>query len=481
MLKRVLAVVATIGLLFTGAASNAATKLVAYSPSAGPFARCDAESNVKGTAKVVQDYLKSINNCITANRVVNSKMPVAKPKTALSSASAYGDLEKCKLPQPSNLSSFRGFPVSADARYAEKRHPGAGSVIQVIGVAAPDTPATNGTPSQEYKYHLDQFKDWLGNVNNSNTPVTVRVADKWYEYGSPLKPLGISHYSYGEASKAFGRKVIEISDADVNYSDVDYVIVVVPAGTPHDVIGQGALGEQTSAEGPIHNMSVVSPATFKKYQQNNFAGFLNITMWIHELYHPGFNMGDQVGDGKWIYHPGAPGPDPAELKAWNFENRGMGEWGMFANGTTDMLQWQKWLLGFTTDSQVACASTNDKTITWLAPGSTKTSKRKILVVPLSATEAIVVESVRATGLNYKLAKHEQGALVYTIDMSTDTYDFGYNVQFPETRAWRSIRHSMDTAPFKKGESFTYKGIKITNVEWGEFGDVIKVEPATSGK
>ena len=254
--------------------------------------------------------------------------------------------------------------------------------------------------------------------------------------------------------------------------------MVVPAGTPLDVIGQGALGEQISTEGTIHNMSVVMPATFKKYQQNNFSGFMNLTMWIHELYHPGFNMGDQVGDGKWLFHVGAPSPDPAELKTWDYTKRGMGEWGMFANGTTDMLQWQKWLLGFTTDSQVRCAPKSAGTVSWLAPGSTKTSKQKLLVVPLSNTEAIVIESVRATGLNYKLAKHEQGALVYTIDMTVDTYDFGYNVQFPDSRPWKNIRHSMDTAPLKKGESFTYKGVKVTNVEWGEFGDVIKVEPVS---
>ena len=98
------------------------------------------------------------------------------------------------------------------------------------------------------------------------------------------------------------------------------------------------------------------------------------------------------------------------------------------------------------------------------------------MIPLSSTEAIVVESVRATGLNYRMSKAQQGALVYKIDMTDLRYDFGFEVQFPDARSWKPMKFAMGDAPLKKGESFTYKGVKITNVEWGEFGDVIKVEP-----
>jgi hypothetical protein len=36
---------------------------------------------------------------------------------------------------------------------------------------------------------------------------------------------------------------------------------------------------------------------------------------------------------------------------------------------------------------------------------------------------------------------------------------------------------MEDASLKLGESLTLEGLKITNVEWGDFGDVIRVEPA----
>jgi hypothetical protein len=477
MLKRNLIFVLTVIFLTTSLGiGNAAPKASNYSPSAGPYTRCEAEKNLKGDAKRVQEFLVSVNNCVTANRIVNSKLTTAKPKTKPSAGGSYASLDLCKLSQNPTLREYRGFPVAGDSIYAAKRHPSAGSVIQVIGVSAPDAPAGKKLPGEEYKYNLDLAMQWFASVNNSNQPVKFRVSNKWYEYDSDLKPLGITHTRPSDAAKRFGQKVVDLADSDIDFTDVDYVLMVVPAATTFDVITQGSLGSVTTSEGSILNVSVAMPANFTKFQQNNFTAFLNVTMWIHELYHPGFNMGDQVGDGKWLVRgtrSNLPGEDSI---SWPYANRGMGEWGMFANGTTDMLQWQKWLLGLTTDSQVYCSPTDVETISWLVPGSTKSSRGKLLVVPISATEAIVVESVRATGLNYKLQKYEQGALVYTIDMTDNRFDYGYSVQFPDNRPWKVVRHSMDTAPFKKGESFTYKGVKITNIEWGEFGDVIKVEP-----
>jgi len=84
--------------------------------------------------------------------------------------------------------------------------------------------------------------------------------------------------------------------------------------------------------------------------------------------------------------------------------------------------------------------------------------------------------VRGTGANFKLGKEEQGALVYTLDTLETAKNQSYKVQFPDNRAWKQTAQSMAEAPLRLGDSVVVKGIKITNVEWGEFGDVIKVEP-----
>lgn len=459
MIKRSLAIAATIALILTGAVANAAPKPKPYSPSQTIADRCGFDSTLRGQAAAAQKYLFSVRNCNAASKVVDSKMTKAIPKSQLSAQNNYLDISKCKLPQPSGALEFRGFPSGNTDYYTKKKHPAAGSVIQVIGVSAKDAPAGINLPSQDYKFYLDGLKSWFNNVNNSQNPVTIRVADKWYDLGEDIAPYKLTHKPFPARASEISQKIVSLADSDIDFTGVGYILVLLPAKTSFSVAEQAGLRGPQTAEGQIFNMSVAMPPNFQSGEKSIWSGFLSLPMFIHELYHPGFNMGDQVGDGNWTY-----------------ENRGMGQWGMFAGGNTDMLHWHKWLIGVTTDSQVRCVPTDAASTTWLAPGSTKTSKQKMVVIPFSSTDALVIESVRATGLNYKLAREEQGALVYRIDMTDLRYDFGYEVQYPDNRKWSWTRYAMGNAPLKKGESFTYKGVKITNVEWGEFGDVIKVEP-----
>jgi M6 family metalloprotease-like protein len=459
MLKRTLAISLALVIALSGVSGNAVPTSKAYQPAAGSTSRCDPEKNLKGFEAKLQKFLKNQGRCSGAVRVADSKLPSTKPKSILSGPESLFPIEKCKLPQPVDGKKFNGFPFGDSNYYISKKHPGPGSIIQVVGISSPDAPASKATPSQEYKFYFDALRDWFGNVNNSGEPVVIRVKDKWFDYGSNLAPLKINHKADSTDRDVFTKRVVELVDSEIDFTGVDYLITVVPSATSYQVISQSGMSGKNTSEGLIRNMSLMMQPNLKVGETHPYLNFLNITATIHELYHPGFHMGDQYGDEKK-----------------QFENRGMGQWGMFATSSSDMLQWQKWLLGFTTDTQVVCAAKDQTSTSWISPGSTKSSKQKLLVVPLSSSEAIVVESVRATGLNYKLSRVEQGALVYVLDLNNQEHGMGYEVQFPQQRKWKSVRYSMDTAPFKKGESFTYKGVKITNVEWGEFGDVIKVEP-----
>lgn len=462
----VIASVLTIG---TGHLSLAAPVPKSYQPTQTFENRCSSEKGLTGFALKIQNYLAPVHSCVSAMRVPNSPVSSSSPKSALTTPTNFNSLEICKLQQPENLYWYRGFNKSNNAIFDKKRHPGPGSVIQVVGISAEDAPAGKTSPGVDYKYYLDFMKTWSKSIDNTGQGFTIRVSEKWYDYGKKLGPLDIRHENFGTNHKSFGQEIVDLVDDAIDFSDVDYVLAVVPAGTSPKIIWQAGLGWPKSDEGQILNMSVAPPATLnKKFYPKSMNGFAPL-MWIHELYHTGFDMGDQFGDGNNKYKSAA-----------------MGGWGMFATGTTDMLQWQKWLLGFTTDSQVICAKPDTESVNWLAPGSTKTSRQKLLVVPLTESKAIVVESVRATGANYKLTRAEQGALVYVVDLNDRRPDFGYELQIPRFRVsktWQADdrpingvrRYPLDTAPLKIGESVTVEGVKITNVEWGAFGDVIKVE------
>jgi hypothetical protein len=89
---------------------------------------------------------------------------------------------------------------------------------------------------------------------------------------------------------------------------------------------------------------------------------------------------------------------------------------------------------------------------------------------------VVVESIRAAGLNYMLPKESEGALVYTVDTSKTDSEYGLKVVSGSKSPISRQPFILSDAPLKKGQSVLVDGIKITNVEWGDFGDVIKVEP-----
>jgi hypothetical protein len=117
----------------------------------------------------------------------------------------------------------------------------------------------------------------------------------------------------------------------------------------------------------------------------------------------------------------------------------------------------------------------------LAPTTYKTQKEKLLVVPISSTKAIVVESMRVGGLNYKIPVESEGALVFVLDMNQTEHGYGMEIKLPDNRNLPSqaSRKSffMSNAAFKSGESIVIDGVKVSVVESGTFGDVIKVERA----
>ena len=84
----------------------------------------------------------------------------------------------------------------------------------------------------------------------------------------------------------------------------------------------------------------------------------------------------------------------------------------------------------------------------------------------------------AAGFNLKIPEVAEGALVYLVDTSITAHGRGVNVLRPASRSTSPyVRPDfvLADAPLKMGESITSNGFKISVVEAGQFGDVVKVE------
>lgn len=466
MFKKFLVIALTAALLLVSSTGNAASKPKPYSPKGAQYGACSLDPTVKGFASELQGYLVVKNRCVGAMKIVDAKLPLAKPKTKISDFAGV-DVSACKIVRSSaqQNNTWKGFPAAGqEAQFNIKRHPSPTTVMQIVPIYSSDAPKGTKSPAEDYKFYFDFITKYFNYINDGLGTFVLRVPDHYYYFPTSIGAFGVSHGKDGPSGDAFINAAVAAIDSDVDFNKVDYTLVVVPAGTPSGIIGQQGFGRAASNEGYITNVSVAQPATLSGENNSVTPEMSSPTMWLHEFYHPGLNLGDN--------HAG----DSLNYDA----ERGMGDWGLMSRNNGDLLVWQKWLLGFTQDSQVRCLSTTSAVATthWLAPSGVKTAHDKMLVIRVNSSKALVVESIRAKGLDYRFEKERLGALVYEVDASDTRHDYGYTVMYPDKRRPKPLRPAMYDATLKIGESLTYEGLKISNVEWGDFGDVIKVEPAT---
>ena len=98
---------------------------------------------------------------------------------------------------------------------------------------------------------------------------------------------------------------------------------------------------------------------------------------------------------------------------------------------------------------------------WLVPVASASKQVKGVVIPLSSTEAVIVESRRAIGFDTRLSSRSDlvGAVVYTLDS-----------KIPYRRSPVKVVQVL-----KNNDSVIVSGYKISVVESGDFGDIVKVE------
>lgn len=433
----------------------------AYSPKGYFGNRCDRDPSAKGDAAKIQEFLSANRRCVQAMKIVKANLPSQRPKSTESADSLFLDSTLCKSQNSASSNSWKGFPSQEKApEFKTKRHPSPTTVMQIIPIYSSDAPKGSTTPYQDYKYYFDFIKDYFNYIDDSGGRFELRVPESYVSFPNKIADYGIRHGKDDDLSRNFIQDVISTVDKDINFNEINYSLVIVPAGTPSGVIGQQGFGRALSSEGYITNLSVAHPATFAGTNNLVNTEMASPSMWLHEFYHPGLNLGDNHAKESRNYD----------------DERGMGDWGLMSRNNGDLLAWQKWILGFATDQQIRCVNRDaPSTTSWLAPSSVKSSRDKLLVIPLGSSRSIVVESIRAVGISYRYAADSLGALVYVVDSSDVRHEYGYTVMYPDTRRPTSTQYAMADATLKVGESVTIEGFKITNIEWGDFGDVLKVE------
>jgi hypothetical protein len=138
----------------------------------------------------------------------------------------------------------------------------------------------------------------------------------------------------------------------------------------------------------------------------------------------------------------------------------------FQSNSPSLLAFERWNLGWIEDSQIDCMK--GSTATKLITPVQASDGLKAVVVPISRTKALVVESRRALGIDKAIRK--SGALVYIVDSSIQS-GMGPVQIYPSDLANDPLYFK---APLANGESVTVNGITVKVVASDASGDTVEI-------
>lgn len=299
-------------------------------------------------------------------------------------------VELCKL---ENLHPFRGygFPLKPFAQRAE------GNLkMTLIFIDFDDSPATKSV-NEVYNVLNPVSKDFFFKSSYGKLELEFEVINKWFRMSknsgdynmkreAPVENPFESHYNY--LNEAF-----KLADEEYDFSTTDSFVVITNPDTQNVDVGPAFTGNEFwnfSADGKVFYNS-----TNSAYDLNYWGG-----LWLnHEVFH---NMG--LPD---LYRYGG---DPT----WHGLVGRFSIMGLISGEAPDLFGYSKWMLDWINDSQVFCADSGSGIVD-ISPIESFQGETKIVVLPLSNTKAIVLESRRAIELDNNLPN--EGLLVYLVNTS----------------------------------------------------------------
>lgn len=378
------------------------------------------------------------------------------PKTSGVLVAGNLSISQCKIKQPNPQGLHRGFNFSGLIGLREK------SVIQIIPLQGSDA-LSNSNPISDYKAFLDETKEFLSNLSEGRWKLSYVSPDKYLVLPKPLSAYKVgSADSFGEGRTAGQEELVKAGIELIgrnNPNSADMVMFIVPPET------DGKLFARFSNTYQIPFGGNSSTKAFSIVKTDPAWGTVH-----HDFFHLGLVIPDHYGDEKYN------GRDSTQLIGINGEIFGTDRWGNMSGTKMDWLGWDKWLAGLMIDTQVMCAKIESASDFWVKPSAVFGVSNKLLIIPISEFKGIAIESIRNVGYNAQLSKELMGALIYSIDLTNNVFGGGFNVIRPISRL-----NSASTYPapgdsaLRVGDAITINGYRISVIEAGEFGDVVRIE------
>jgi M6 family metalloprotease-like protein len=381
----------------------------------------------------------------TATLIPPTAPPTIMPTATPADTATPGPIPNpCKLPEAAHHRDVGlGFP-----RYP-MRMASTGIVrAKVIFVDFPDAPATE-TPEQAFGLISPEAADFFKVVSYNRMNFELQPHFVWLRMSRPSVDYMFERSFSFELHRAYIQEAVALANAEVDFSDIDAVYVIANPQARAISFGPGFTPSHESFGIRADGNTIVNGAT-SGFDIKDW-GFL----WLnHEAGHT-LGLVDL-----YAFENNTNNYDDVHRFVGNF-----GLMGYIAGKAPEPLAYERWLLGWLDDNQIVCQQTGDETTTLSA--IEEQGDIKAIMVPISPTSAVIVESRRALGYDSKLAK--SGALVYSIDTSISTGEGPIKIlPVIDNDPYR------DKSPLAAGESVTVGNITITVIAATENSDIVQV-------
>lgn len=354
-----------------------------------------------------------------------------------------GAENSCKLP----VADGRGDVSIGGWPRIDQRMRATGTITsQVIMVDFPDAPAKI-TPEQAFE-KLKGVTEVFKEMSYGKFNYLMHPTYKWYRMSKPATeydPLGPTF----EKHRAYLSEALQLADPDVDFSKSEsFIVLTDPNNVPF-------------VAGPAF-AAVSDPITLDNTDFYNGAGSAaDLATWgfmwaNHELSHT-------LGLVDLYAFESDDAKNNFDLLRFTGQFSFMGDLSpeSFAPG---LFAFERWNLGWLDDDQIICFKGNEMTqlITPLA----ESGGIKAVIIPITKTKVVVVESRRPIGIDRKLEK--SGALVYVVDSAVES-GLGPIQVYPI-----DIKNDplFTKAPRTAGENIEIEGLNIKVINSTTAGDTV---------
>ena len=356
-------------------------------------------------------------------------------------------LADCKLP----IADGRGdVSIGGWPRIDERLKSTGGVIATVVMVDFPDSPASM-TPTDAFA-RISPSADVFNEMSYGKLSYTFKPQLKWYRMSKKSTDYVAGGWTFIK-HRDYIVEAAKLADVDIDFSKTDSLIILANP----DSTGIGNSGPAFAAirkNGITLDGKYISNGATSAYDLNNWK-----SIWLnHEVTHTlglvdlyAFTQSNSANRYDGFRYTG-------EFSYMGFSS--------YESNAPSLFAFERWNLGWINDSQIKCLK-DAKSTELISPVQTSGGV-KAVVIPISRTKAVVIESRRAIGIDKNIAK--SGALVYVVDSSIQSGQGPVRV-FPSDV---SSDPRYLKAPRALGESVTTEGITVKVTKSDDSGDTVEI-------